>query len=271
MTWNLAYFKPSHYKTLENRRRQWSLLAELAPDIALLQECRPSDLPRLAPPWMAGAYDVVHSIPPRQSAGSAVLARKSFLPAPCDRASLPGTEQRWLAFLGGYVATAQLNLSGGVLNAASVHALAGDIDHESVTDADHAAIRGPSSARGRYNDMAAAALLPLTRSGSFVIGGDWNVALLFDANYPSTAPASAEFFEARARANWHHALRKFSEQEVRTYLDPQSDGYELDHLFTDQGLHEALSRCAVPGDPSLSQLSDHAPLIADFTDAHPAA
>lgn len=44
---------------MENRRRQWALLGALAPDIALLQECRPPDLEDQAPGWMARGYRCV--------------------------------------------------------------------------------------------------------------------------------------------------------------------------------------------------------------------
>ena len=58
VSWNLAYGKPGRFKTVANRRRQWALLGALAPDIALLQECRSSDLKLHAPGWMADDTDV---------------------------------------------------------------------------------------------------------------------------------------------------------------------------------------------------------------------
>ena len=137
-------------------------------------------------------------------------------------------------------------------------------DDVAVTDEDHRRIWRPALRRAWYNDAAAAALLPITEGTRFIVGGDWNTALLFDATMPQTAPASAQFFAARETAGWHHALRKFSPVEVRTYLDPRSVGYELDHIFTDARLFDALTDCHVLTDSTFAGLSDHAPVVAEF-------
>lgn len=264
LTWNMAYMKPGRYKGTPNRRRQWALLAAIAPDIALLQECRPSDLASLAPAWMVDEYELVGTLPSGQVAGSAVLARRQYRPAPLDPGRVPKREQRWHDFFAGYVSAATLTLEHGEVTVASVHALAGEVTNPAITPADHAATKRPSPRSTYYNDLAAAALRPLTTQTSFVIGGDWNISLLFDTAYPSVAPASAEFFAARASDGWHHALRKFEPREVRTYTDPKSGPYELDHLFTDPTLHSALTSCHVVSDEAFRLLSDHAPVLAEF-------
>jgi endonuclease/exonuclease/phosphatase family metal-dependent hydrolase len=264
LTWNMAYMKPGRFKSRENRRRQWALIGAISPDVALLQECRPGDLTGAAPLWMVEEYEVV-GVKPRGSIGSsAVLARRSLHPAPIDQGSIPEPEQRWLDVFGAYVAVARLTVGNVEVRAASVHALAGEISEGAVTDDEHLLIKRPSLKRARYNDVAAAALLPVINGFRFVVGGDWNVARRFDVNYPAIAPAASEFFVARAGAGWHHALRKFAHDEVRTYVDPKSAAYELDHLFTDAESHAALSDCHVLSDEAFRELSDHAPLVAEF-------
>src|SRR5262245_63405466 len=99
VSWNMGYMKPAAYKTIANRRRQWSLLAALAPDIALLQECRPGDLAEHAPRWMAEGYTTVGAIPSRWIACSTVLARKELDPKSLGAGVLPEAEQRWLDYL----------------------------------------------------------------------------------------------------------------------------------------------------------------------------
>ena len=269
LTWNMAYMKPGRYKAAANRRRQWALLGAIAPDIALRQECRPSDLASLAPAWMVDEYELVGPLPGGQVAGSVVLARRQYHPAPLEPGRVPAREQGWLDFFAGYVSTATLRLAHGEVTAASVHANAGEVTSPAVSDADHAEAKRPSLRRSHNNDLAAAALRPLTAQTSFLIGGDWNSALLFDTAYPSIAPASAEFFAARASDGWHHALRKFEPREVRTYSEPRSGPYELDHLFTDPTLHAALTSCHIVSDEAFRLLSDHSPVLAEFrsTDA----
>ena len=102
----------------------------------------------------------------------------------------------------------------------------------------------------------------------FIVGGDWNNAVLFDTIYPpATADGpgpSTEFFARRAESGWHHALRRFHPEELRTYLEPGAAPYELDHIFTDAELHSELVACDVLDGPVLTGLSDHAPLLAEF-------
>lgn len=268
VSWNLAYMKPGAFKTIDNRRRQWALLAALLPDVALLQECRPDDIAVNGPSWMANLYDVVGDLPDQWTACSAVLVRKSLHATALDRTGLPEAERRWLEYLSGYVATAVVSMDGRETTISSVHTIAKQVDDPSVTDADHERVRRRALDRAWHNDLAVAALTPWLEGRPFIVGGDWNNALLFDTTYPLGAEggpmASAEFFANRSSSDWHHALRKFHPDEVRTYLDPASAPYELDHVFTDKSLHERLNACAVVDAPGLGELSDHAPLIAEF-------
>lgn len=270
VSWNMAYMKPAAFKTIANRRRQWALLGALAPDIALLQECRPGDLLEHAPNWMPDQYVVLGAIPSRWIACSSVLARRELHPVELDRTSLPAAEQRWLAYLSGYVSTAELVVGNERrLRVASVHAIANVVDNPALSEAEHEFVRRRALERAWHNDLAVAALKPWVSKGNFVVGGDWNNAVLFDTTYPSGAEggpgASTEFFTSRLGHGWYHALRKFSPTEVRTYLDPKSAPYELDHIFTDSHLHERLNNCMVLDDPPVTELSDHAPIVADFT------
>lgn len=262
-SWNLAYMKPAHFKSIENRRRQWAFLSALAPDVALLQECRPRDLHAHAPAWMAGEYDILGEVPNRWMGCSAVLARKSPSLRALNRSELPEAEQRWLAYLAEKISTGLVDVAGREVSIASVHANAAQVDDPAVSDEDHEQVRRPALRRAWHNDLAAAALDPLSKS-RFVIGGDWNNALLFDTTYPREAPASTEFFVNRSSAGWHHALRKFSKDEKRTYLEPSSEPYELDHIFTDSELHACLTGAQILAQHPVPALSDHAVLLAEF-------
>src|SRR2546423_257451 len=103
ISWNMAYWTHATFKTHRNRQRQWAFLVALAPDVALLQECRPGDFSVRAPAWAQAEYEVVGSIPPRWTGCSAILARRSFNASALDLAIMPFPEQRWLSYLSGYV------------------------------------------------------------------------------------------------------------------------------------------------------------------------
>ena len=189
VSWNMAFWTPGAFKTIENRRRQWALLGALSPDIALLQECRPDDLRLNAPQWMCDEYEIVGDIPRRWMACSAVLARKGLELAPLDRTLLGDDERRWLAYLSGYMAAAHVTVEGHEITIASVHTVAKEVDDPAVTDTDHERIRRRALGRAWHNDLAVAAISPWIEGRLFIVGGDWNNALLFDTNYPEGAEA----------------------------------------------------------------------------------
>ena len=78
----------------------------------------------------------------------------------------------------------------------SLHAIAGEVDGAAVTDAHHERIRrralGPT-----WHNLVVAARTPWAGGNGFIVGGDWNNAVLFDTVSPLGAEggsgASSEF------------------------------------------------------------------------------
>ena len=269
VSWNLAFGKPGPYRSYSNRRRQWALLGALAPDIALLQECRPTDLETYAPAWMTDEYSVAGDLPPKWRLCATILVRKPHEVSLLDRSLVGDDEHRWLEHLSGCVAAATVTIEDCVVHVASVHALAGRTAvSEAVTQLDHERIRRSGLDRAINNDLAVAALEPWVEGRRFIVGGDWNDSPLFDSNYPKgaygVAGASTEFFERRRAAGWFDAMREFNTEDVRTYLDPKSAPYELDHVFTDAETRTRLRTCEVLNSPAFVGLSDHAPVMVEF-------
>lgn len=269
VSWNLAFGKPGAYKSYSNRRRQWALLGALAPDIALLQECRPSDLQDHAPGWMAEEYSVAGTLQPGWKLCSTILVRKPHTVVVLDRALLGDDQRRWLDHMSGYVATATVFVGTCAMAVASVHALAEEVKvSAAVALADHERICRSGLDRAMHNDLAVAALGPWVAGRRFIVGGDWNDSPLFDVNYPKGANgvpgASTEFFERRTAAGWLDAMRKFHAEELRTYLEPKSAPYELDHVFTDAETRVGLVACEVLNNIAVAGLSDHAPVVVEF-------
>ena len=270
VSWNLTYGKPGRYKRIENRRRQWALLGALAPDLALLQECRPSDLDLHAPAWMADEYRCVGTLRPGWRLCTSILVHQAFHVEPLEHASLGEAERRWLGYAPGCTAAAALTVGSLELAVASVHALAGKVDvGTEVTLAEHERIRRTGLDRAIYNDLLAAALEPWVAGRHFIVGGDWNDSPLFDALYPKgaygVAGSSTEFYERRKHAGWFDAMRKFHDTEIRTYLEKNAAPYELDRVFTDSQTYRKLLGCHVLDDVTVTGLSDHAPLVIEFT------
>lgn len=261
VTWNLGYWTPGKYSAVANRAEQWKFLLSLDPDVICAQECRPGDLQALEG---ASGYEVVGSIPTGWTACSAVIARSELSPAPAARTG-PLFEA-----LNGYVAVANLRSLAGLV-VASVHTPAKAVENPLVNDEVHAKLGRQGSIRAWYNDVAFAALNALPKDPGFIFAGDWNTARLFDINYPGGAAegggTAVEFFSRAAEHGWNESLRVRYPEEVRTFLQSGSAAYQNDHVFTDAATHARLKSTEVVEsingrDPV--QLSDHAPIIADF-------
>jgi len=257
VSWNLAYMKPARFKEVENRRRQWEFLGDLQPDIAMLQECRPEDLINLAPFEMKNEYKVLAKIPLKWSACSALLLRSDFIAE-----HLPSSSP-WLEYLSGYLCLASINIYRRKILIVSVHTPAKVVNDPRVSQDDHIKIKRPSLELAWHNDLAVAALADISVGfDGFIISGDWNTARLFDKIMGGTA--CAEFFAMRTDNGWYESLRKFYADEVQTFLAPKGKPYELDHMFTDSALYEKLVRCEVMRSEMSDDLSDHAPIVANF-------
>lgn len=272
VTWNLAYGKPAGFKRIENRRRQWALLAALAPDIALLQECRPTDLMAHAPMWMSEEYSCVGLLEPGWRLRTSLLVRQPHAFEVPDPDVLGGRERRWLEALpGGVVAAAEVEIADSRFAVASVHALAAPVLLGDEFDDDRRRLRRDGLEQVWHNDVIVAVFEPWVAGRRFIIGGDWNNSPLFDVNYPppsgaTTGPSSA-FFARRAAAGWHDTMRRFHDDDVRTYLDAESAPYELDHVFVDAATYDELVGCHALNEPTFKSLSDHAPVVVDFAGA----
>lgn len=118
-------------------------------------------------------------------------------------------------------------------------------------------------------DVILAHLARHTARRLFVVGGDLNAALRFDALYPPTSVyyGNAEWFAKAAAAGWRALHPKFNAGEQRTLFRPNrhDEAFQLDHLFCDRKTWDAAVSCKVLQVPYLAELSDHAPSSVDIS------
>jgi hypothetical protein len=104
-------------------------------------------------------------------------------------------------------------------------------------------------------------------AGENVSGGDWNNSRLFDldANLRKKGqlPFGAMFFTRARDAGWYECHG--AENEERSYLKPNSRPHQLDHLFCAKATYEHMRDCNVRTEWIAEELSDHAPLVTDFS------
>jgi endonuclease/exonuclease/phosphatase family metal-dependent hydrolase len=102
----------------------------------------------------------------------------------------------------------------------------------------------------------------LWRGRRFLIGGDWNSSRLFDNFREYDPPVATAFFIRARQRGWYESHG--GKPEKRSYLKPTSHPYQLDHLFCNRSLWLQMTDCSVRNEPRVTELSDHAPLVAEF-------
>ena len=105
-----------------------------------------------------------------------------------------------LAGFGAYLATAEITppTAPDVL-VASVHTTAKPAFARQLAGLDADVIRRPSVDVPWMNDVAHFGYQPLVAGRRFIIGGDWNTSLLFDADGTT---AGREFYDRAERDGW---------------------------------------------------------------------
>lgn len=245
VSWNLGRAMDAFADVHE---RAWHFLVSLAPDIALVQEAVPPD-------WIRERYQVIAN-PSNLDWMSAVLVRPDW---PAQALSPTPLLSGFIS----YVATAEVTTPGfGDLVVGSVHATVKRAFVRQLVGLDVDAIRRPSVRVPWMNDLAHHAYREVVADRPFIVGGDWNTSLLFDAD---GSTAGREFYERAERDGWIETHRRLHGDETQTWLRKGDRPHMLDHVFCDAGTARSqVGSRSLPDVVSFLGLSDHAPLIVDF-------
>lgn len=187
LSWNTGCaFAGSRYRRTHSR--VWQQVAAWAPDVALLQEV-------LRPPsWVPAAEVIFTPYGHADDVGTAIWAPGR---SP-GRAALATT---WLQALPPQVTLAEAELGGTTWLLASIHANTEELKRETLPPLE-AGMGYSTSGKLFPLDVILADLARHTAGRCFIVGGDLNAALRFDALYPPTSAlyGNAEWFgKASAR------------------------------------------------------------------------
>ena len=250
--WNLARaFRPKG-----RDRDPWEVLDALRPDIALLQEAS------AMPDGFLGEY---HFNRTRHHWGTAVWSRYPLTSFDDDLPDIDRQElQKVLPAVDGYLAGALVEVPGvGDVAAVSVHAYPSQVGEQHLTDLDASELVVPPQKAVWPGDILWWLTRKLPAHGTpSILGGDWNTARRFDEVYGPRG--NREFFQRMTETGWREALRKFNEEEVRTYFSRGKTPYQLDHVFLTDGLYEPLKRGFVDSSAEVLLASDHAPIVLEI-------
>jgi len=242
---------------MAHTRRSWEYLAELDPDIALLQEANPSLAPALVrerwPDWVMWPVDT-------WGWGSAILAKPALELSP-----YPGGPDGME--IQGWIATGSIRLADGESAiVGSVHAPPFRITEQFLGRHNPDAIRLPRYRVPRTFDIAYATLLERVRGRRFIAGGDWNISRdLWRVYHPESR--DIDFFDRAAADGWVDCYRRDHKHEGQTWFRAGNLGYQFDHVFCDEVTSASMRSCEIDAHPaSCLRMSDHAPLTLRFDD-----
>lgn len=263
-TWNMGFWE---HKKAHEEAWHW-LLDELRPDIALCQECI---LPDWARQTRTVIWDRAYPERERQPWGTALV---THLPAKPTRFpeldawidQLPKRDaNNELAFVhraDGWLSAAEVDLPLiGKTHIISVHSPAYEIPADWLKGIDISAIRLKLNKDIWLLDVLFYFLR--NRLGSqLIVGGDFNYSRLLDD--PRKPSGNNEFFDRIAQEGFVSLHRKFHSADEQTFFKEGKREHQLDYLYADSPVARHAVSCKVVPNADLKEMSDHAPLVAEF-------
>jgi hypothetical protein len=176
---------------------------------------------------------------------------------------------RGLQILYDYILAGQVRLfRGRGIFAATVHTPArpfeeylriGKFGHAGLPNMDDLRRPGYPGGRPYLNDLAFRCLHRHAAGTRFIIGGDWNTSRSF-------GDEGAAFFRRADAEGWVECHWVINHRETQTFFGKRAGPYQLDHLFCDRETGAGLVDCRVMDEKWARELSDHVPLMAEFSD-----
>lgn len=263
VSWNMRSAKAGRFAA-------WEYLLELNPDIALLQ-----DVVEL-PLQVAAAYEAREAFAIRQSGQRQRFKTMLLVRGRIHEEMLLPAAEPWIAeelqrYAGNLISHRVQLDAGPTLNAISVYNPAWPINKDRLLDTDTGKVRLTQQNCSIWlSDLlwSSLGLLLNEATGPLIVAGDFNLCENFD-RWNATPAGNREYLDRMASLGLVECLRHTSGEVMPTFRRPGADepSCQIDHMFVTKPLANALvtaragSRDVVFG----QGLSDHLPIIADFT------
>ena len=247
----------------------WSMLLEIAPDIALLQEVGEF------PEEVTSQFDTRFEPATRkdgkpQKFGTAVLVQGRIV-----RDLRLISEYDWVNdelsfFAGNLISCIVLPDNQTPKNVISVYSPAWPVDKDRLANIDVSSVKLENNPDVWCTEILWSGLrgtMPLS-DDQWIVGGDFNSSETFDYLWKGGPRGNREILERMNDLGLTECLRGYNGELIPTFRNPRNGKiiHQLDHLFISDGLSSSLERC-VAGDSSRvfgESLSDHLPIIGDF-------
>jgi len=248
------------------RSRVWELFDEISPDLALLQEVGG------VPVFIGDKYQFVM----RQASGNrfhtAVLTRGS-IGQPIQLSSRWDWVNREIELFHGNLVAHSVSVLGHEYRVLSVYSPAWPVDAERLRGVDVEPVKLKLNPKVWVTELLWAALLnrDTADAAPWVVGGDLNASETFDYMWRGGPRGNREILDRMSDLGFVECLRQSQGKLVPTFRNPR-DGkviHQMDHLFVSGSLATKLTCCATGEHASVfdAKLSDHLPIVADFSEA----
>jgi endonuclease/exonuclease/phosphatase family metal-dependent hydrolase len=250
------------------RSAVWDYFLECSPDLALLQEVNGW------PERVSSAYECRAELATGRSGApqtfrTAILARGQ-LGAPIPLRGGAGWLDAEIAHFSGNLVANRITTAHTELAAISVYSPAWPVDPARLAGIDVSDVRLKLNRDVWLADVLWAALRAggVSPADPWVVGGDFNLSETFD-QWRGGPRGNREYLDRMIALGFVECLRTSQGGLTPTYrnTDKTTVKHQMDHLFVSRSMATRLRVCNV-GSPEAvfgRNLSDHLPIIADFT------
>ncbi len=249
----------------------WQILSDLDPDIMLLQEVG------AVPEEVLKAFSVVADHPRTkngkpQKFQSVVLSRFPLEASPTLGSELDWVNEEREHYSGNILGCAATTGRAKRLNLISFYSPAWHIPDERLVEADLSQVKLANNPKVYVTEILWKLLRDSMPSieGSWIIAGDFNSSTTFDWMWGGKPRGNQEIIDRMNALGLFDCLSSYAGELVPTFMNARGARviHQLDYVYTDSHLSERLRFSRVVSDSDVFEraLSDHLPVVSDFTD-----
>ena len=255
----------------------WKLLLELQPDLVLLQEVGS------IPEEIKKVFDILSKRAIKktgnpQNFSTAVLVRGKIIKEISLKSEYEWVNRELKFFEGSFISCIVQLQNEEPANVVSVHSPAWPVDKKRLKEINISPLKLQGNPKIWGTEIIWSALKnTISNNERWIVGGDYNISETFDIKWQNEnkkrfsvrSHGSREIIDRMYNLGFKECLRKYNNKIIPTFKHPRGGiDHQIDHLFVTNDLYSRLISCTV-GDQSVifgESLSDHLPIIADFSD-----
>lgn len=245
----------------------WKILADLSPDIALLQEVLVSNIPdNIKELSDIKFHTAIGKTGKPQNFATAILVKGKIINELPLSSEYNWVNQELKHFVGNLVSCVAQPTSCPAINVVSVYSPAWPIDTSKYPDIDIAPIKLRQNPKLWITEILWSALKNANLVDvPWIVGGDLNSSESFDSTFSS---GNGEILDRMVALGFTECLKKYNGKLTPTFKNPRNAEiiHQIDHLFVTYSLSSILEKCTTGDKETIfgKSVSDHLPIIADF-------